>query len=968
MKKFLLLLFLLFSKLLTQNNFTKFVNPFIGTDGHGHTFPGATTPFGMVQLSPDTRTEGWDACSGYHYSDSSIIGFSQTHLSGTGIADYGDILVTPFVEKNKRGFKHSFSHKNENASPGFYSVLLSDENIFVELSATQRVGIHRFIFPKNKRKIISIDLLHGLGDSEVIESQINIKSKREITGFRRSKGWAQSQVIFFVAQFSEDFFSDEIFKNDSLIKNANHEIGKNLLVNFNFSKQNNKPIILKIALSHTSIEGARKNLESELPHFNFDKVKKEAEILWNKNLSKIKIENGSEENLTKFYTALYHSMIAPNIASDVDGSYRAMNGEIKIAKNFKMHTVFSLWDTFRALHPLLTIIDSSRTNDFVHSLLAKYDEFGALPVWELSSNETWCMIGYHSVPVLLDAFIKKRTNANPENILSAMINSAEANRFGLLSYKNFGFVRGEDEPESVSKTLEYAFDDWCISQMAKSIGKNDLYKKYILRAQNYKNIFDNKTTFVRPKINSMWVSPFEPRSVTFHFTEANSWQYTFFAPQDIFGLVKVFGSKKNFENKLDDLFNAPTDLIGREQADITGLIGQYAHGNEPSHNFAYLYNFIGAPWKTQNIVRKILDSLYTPNPNGLCGNDDCGQTSAWFVLSAIGIYPVTPGKNIYALCSPIFDKIKVEVGGNKFLEITSSSKNINDKFISSINLNGKEINEPFISFDDFSAGGKLHFNLSNKPNYNFGKDFILKNEIPDSLNKVAIPFFEADEIIFKDSLKVAIGSIDLNSELYYSINNNEFRKYQTPILINSSINIRAFAKNLFSSDTAIADFVLHKPIGKITLLSNYNSQYTGGGDEALIDGNFGKKDFRLGAWQGYEENNLEAVIDIEEIKNIESISLSTLQDINSWIFSPSKVEYSFSNDGINFTDQTEITTSIAQNDWTISTQNFELNKNIKTRYVKISAKNIGKCPIWHKGAGLKSWLFADEIKIKLQNK
>ena len=949
----------------SQTNFTKFVNPFIGTSGHGHTFPGATLPFGMVQLSPDTRTDGWDACSGYHYSDSTLIGFSHTHLSGTGIADYGDILIIPTKNKSKRNTKLKFSKKNEVSNPGFYKTFIDDESILVELTSTLRVGIHQYTFSSNDKKVISLDLKHGLGDSEVLKSEIKIDGKSSFSGYRQSRGWAQNQIIYFAAEFSKNFSSKEIFGNNNLV-NSDTITGKDIFTSFYFDNKSPKKIILKVALSHTSVENAKINLRSEATHWDFNKYKTDADEIWNLNLSKIKIETKNKSDKIKFYTALYHSMIAPNISNDVSGEYRTMDNKIKSEKNFSVYTVFSLWDTFRSLHPLLTLIDSTRTDHFAKSLLVKQNESGLLPVWELSSNETWCMIGYHSVSVLLDAFVKNKTTLSAEKILDAMINSAEANHFGLNSYKNFCYVNGVDEGESVSKTLEYAYDDWCIAEMAKIVGRNDLYKKYILRSQNYKNIFDNKSGFMRAKINSRFETNFNPTSVSTHFTEANSWQYSFFAPHDIFGLTNLFGNQNNLENKLDSLFHSSNNLTGRAQADITGLIGQYAQGNEPSHNFAYLYNFTSSPWKTQNIVRKILDSLYTENADGLCGNDDCGQLSSWYVLSSIGIYPFTPGSKIFTLSSPIFDFVEINFGNEKFLKIKVIKEDDESKFIEDVKLNGKTISQ-FLNYDDFKNGGELIFKLSNIPNKIFGNDFNLKSEIPIELTKTPLPFFDVENSFFKDSLIIKIGKINSSENIFYSVDESPFNIYKEGFLINKTSKISAFIDNKykFSGDTILEVFEKRTPIGEIKLLTNYSEQYPAGGNYALLDRNFGSTNFRLGSWQGFHQNDLIAIINLKNKKNISSISLSTLQDINSWIFLPEFVEFYQSNDGNNFELIEKI--KVNENNLELKIEEFITLKKINSQFIKIVAKNIGVCPLWHKGAGEKAWIFADEIIISIEN-
>ncbi|MBI3766374.1 MAG: glycoside hydrolase family 92 protein, partial [Ignavibacteriales bacterium] len=709
----------------SERDHTQYVNSFIGTDAHGHTFPGATVPFGMVQLSPDTRVEGWDACAGYHYSDSTILGFSHTHLSGTGIPDYGDILVAPTLGEISANITPSrFHHQREEASPGYYSVWLDDSNIRVELTATTRVGVHRYTFPKPNVANIIIDLHHGLGPDKVIESEIEILGEREVVGYRRSEGWAKDQHIYFVAQFSKPFESFGIMRDNALFPNERSSVGKDLKCYLRFFQRNGDPIIVKVGISAVSVDGARKNLEAEVPGWDFDSVRENARKVWEKELSKIEVGGGTRNQLATFYTALYHAMLAPNIFSDVDHHYRGMDGKIHVAEGFNMYTVFSLWDTFRAEHPLLTIIDRERTRDFVNSLLSKYQEGNTLPVWELAANETWCMIGYHSIPVIVDAFTKGIGGFDAGNAVDAMKQSALADRYGLAAYREKGYIPGDVEGESVSKTLEYAYDDWCIDHMRESSGANNDVQNFVDRAQSYKNVFDPSTGFMRAKTNACWVEPFDPSSVTVHYTEANAWQYSFFVPQDVDGLITLMGGKEKFIQKLDSLFGSSSSLSGRQQADITGMIGQYAQGNEPSHHAAYLYDYAGVPWKTQRIVRMIMDSLYKPTPDGLCGNDDCGQMSAWYVLSAMGLYQVCPGQPMFCIGSPLFSKVvihsdgeppKIDSSTRGSFVISATNNSQQNRFIQSAKLNGGPYTKSFLTYAQLVEGGLLEFDMGSRP-------------------------------------------------------------------------------------------------------------------------------------------------------------------------------------------------------------------------------------------------------------
>ncbi|MFB1040254.1 MAG: GH92 family glycosyl hydrolase, partial [Polaribacter sp.] len=569
-------------------NLISYVNPFIGTGGHGHTYPGATMPFGMLQLSPDTRLDGWDGCSGYHYSDNEIYGFSHTHLSGTGVSDYGDILLMPTNKQvfnngadGKEGYKSKFSHTNEVAEPGFYKVHLEDTNIDVELTVSKRSGMHKYNFPTADNQFVILDLLHR---DKVLAAKITKISDTEIVGYRFSEAWADDQRLFFSIKTSHPF-------TDVLQSPPKKGMAAAQKIALNFINPNNETVFIKIGISAVDIEGAKKNLEAEIGNKTFEQVKKTAQEFWEQQLEKIVLEDTNEDNKTNFYTSLYHVSIAPNLYQDVDGRYRGMDLKIHETKDFDYYTVFSLWDTYRAAHPLYTIIEQKKTNDFINTFLAKYGEGGIMPIWDLAGNYTHCMIGYHAVPVIADAYLKGIRTYIVEKAFKAMKHSATRDTLGLDSYKNFGFIPVEKESESVSKTLEYAYDDWTIAQMAKDLGKEEDYKTYTERAQSYKNVFDPNTQFMRGRFRNTWFAPFDPYEVNFNYTEANSWQYSFYVPQDISGFTKLLGGKQQLENQLDKLFAAEDKTSGSHQVDITGLIGQYAHGNEPSHHMAYLYNF-----------------------------------------------------------------------------------------------------------------------------------------------------------------------------------------------------------------------------------------------------------------------------------------------------------------------------------------------------------------------------------------
>src|ERR1051326_6943806 len=783
-----------------QQDLTRYVDPFIGTGGHGHTFPGATRPFGMVQLSPDTRLTGWDGCSGYHYSDSIIYGFPYTTLFRSGISDYGDILLMPTVGEaflnalNKgspdKGYASRFQHANEKASPGFYSVTLDDDDVFVELTATARAGLQRYTFPATNEANIILDLTHR---DEVLDSGLRITGDNTIVGWRRSKGWAKDQIVYFAIEFSQMMSSYGIAVDDKLVPNLREAHGKNIKAYFRFDTRRVRQVLVRVGISAVDTNGAWLNLASELNHKSFDTVKAEATAEWNAQLNKIAVSGGTEAQLTTFYTALYHALLTPNLFIDVAGRYRGRDFEIHKANDFTNYTVFSLWDTFRAAHPLYALIDQKRTRDFIKTFLAQYEQGGRLPVWELAANETDTMIGYHAVSVIADAVAKGIISGYDLNTaFEAMKHSAELRQQrGLAAYIDQGFIGTEDDRESVSKVLEYAYDDWCIAQVAKKLGWTADYARYSARAQSYKNVFDRTTGFMRARSDGNWVEPFDPREVTFAFTEANSWQYTFFAPQDISGLMALMGGHAQFARKLDQLFTAESRTTGRDQADITGVIGQYAHGNEPSHHMAYLYDYAGQPWKTQARIRQIMDQFYKPEPDGLIGNEDCGQMSAWFVLSAAGFYPVTPGSNVYAIGSPLFPEVRFNLENRNSFVVRAVNVSERNVYIQSATLNGKAYNKSFLLHDDLMAGGGLVLMMGPQPNLRWGvgpgNEPVSRIAAPEI---VPVPLIKAAGQTFRGRMQIEIASlVGKPVNLYYTTDGSEptakSPRFTTPFFIDA---------------------------------------------------------------------------------------------------------------------------------------------------------------------------------------
>jgi len=931
-----LFLILLISQVTFSQDFSKHVNPFIGTDGHGHTFPGATLPYGMVQLSSDTRVDGsWDGCSGYHYSDKIIYGFSHTHLNGTGCSDYGDIMLMPSMGKillEKEQYASSFSHANEKASAGFYAVKLDRNNIDVRLTSSTRVGFHEYTFNNAGKADIVMDLNHR---DKLLYGEVNVVDDKTIEVFRRSEAWAKDQYIYARIEFNVPV---KVFGYGNEKNEKNFFWGTKVVIKASKNVKKGEKILVKVALSPTSYDGAKLNM-SEIKHWDFEKVKKDAEAAWNKELSKIEVTSKDKDKLAVFYTALYHTMMQPNIAEDLDGKYRGRDNKIHVADTFDYYSVFSLWDTFRGAHPLYTLIDKKRTSDYINTFLKQYEQGGRLPVWELASNETDCMIGYHSVSVIADAMVKGIKGFDYEKAFEASKHSAMLDHLGLDAYKKNGFISMDDEHESVSKTVEYAYDDWCIAQMAKILGKKEDYAYFMKRSQNWKNVFNWETGLMQPKKNGGWDKPFDPREVNNNYTEGNSWQYSFFVPQDIQGLIAAHGGATKFEAKLDEMFNSESKTTGREQVDVTGLIGQYAHGNEPSHHMAYLYNYIGKPEKTKEKVHYILNNFYKNTPDGLIGNEDCGQMSAWYVLSSMGVYQVTPGSVNWTVTDPYFKNVKL-ISDKKSIEISPNTSSSFLKF-------------PNIQFSEY-VGDMLDIDYTNLENLNF------KEIIP-------APVIKATSKAFKDKLDISFDSFDKEAQFFYSINNSEFKMFDKELVLTESAKIKFYSSNGSEkrSDTISAEFFKKPNNYTINIKSKCNPQYHAGGVDGLLDGIFGTENWRKGDWQGYQSQDFECVVDRQTSLPLNNISANFLQDQRSWILMPTQVEFYVSNDNVNFelidTISNDVDPKIDKN----ILKSFDSSKKVASaRYVKVVAKNFGKLSDWHQGAGGDAFIFIDEITIK----
>lgn len=995
---------------LTNNNLSKYVNPFIGTGGHGHTFPGPTMPFGACQVSPDTRLEGWDGCSGYHYSDSVIYGFSHTHLSGTGCSDYGDILLMPVTREmllDKYQYASHFSHANEKAHAGYYQVYLDDPKINVELTSTLHGAIHRYTFQKHDEQYLVLDLKHR---DEVLDSKMEKVDDYTIRGYRFSKAWAKNQKVFFEIKFSSpiETIQYEEFKSGSNTTAVRLDKSQHCIIKLQGNTKDPNPanagyLTVKCAISGVDEEGAHKNMIEEMPdnNWNFESYQQNAEQEWDKELSKIQIDATDKKSESQsisdrnsqiskfsnsqiiFYTALYHCMIHPSIYSDVDGRYRGRDDKIHSTEGkFDYYTVFSLWDTYRALHPLLTILDKKRTNDFIQTFIKQYEEGGRLPIWELSSNETNCMIGYHVVSVIWDAYNKGIRDFDAEKAYEAMTKiathysdyegqgldlklkesakSGAADAEALESYCKYGYVRSDDSHESVSKTLEYAYDDWCIAQMANALGKKKDYEYYLDRSHNWMNVYDPTTGFMRARKNGCLYEPFSPYTVDNNYTEANAWQYSFYVPHEIPALISLQGGAQGFEKSLNALFSAREKTEGREQSDITGLIGQYAHGNEPSHHIAYLYNATKNSTRSQKIMDNIMDNFYANEPDGLIGNEDCGQMSAWYVLSSLGFYYPTPGHSqTVSAIKPSFEGIVNMPDGRKI----KISRDYIVQQVDGLPIRGTKYTN--LTDFDYELPEPKEFYVTSKVSE--GPMDTESNE-PLKSSFVPNPFIQNGKRNFSDSLSINIGVVGKES-IFCSINEGDYLLYTSPIILRDNAIIKFYAENKFgSSMVQTATFTKLLPGRKIILNNEFSKSYSAGGADALMDGIYGKLNWRAGDWQGYQGQDIEVIMALDQPKEIKSIAANFLEDQNSWIFYPKEVAFYVSEDSVNWTLVESIPTNKSDHAENVSISKFETTiRNIKKqtyKYIKFLAKNFGPMPQWHEGRGNPTYIFVDEFEVQ----
>ncbi|NEU07201.1 glycoside hydrolase family 92 protein [Flavihumibacter sp. R14] len=758
MKRYFILILILAafdSKGQTTPNLIQYVNPLIGTEKMGHTYPGATVPFGAVQLSPDTDTipyamngkynkDVYKYCAGYQYDDKTIVGFSHTHFSGTGHSDLGDFLIMPTSgklqlnpgteDKPESGYRSAFSHKNEKAEPNYYKVKLDDDNILAEMTTSNRTGLHKYTFQKSNNAHIILDLTSGIYNYEDknVWTFIRVVNDTLVTGYRQTNGWARTRTVYFAMSFSKpfksygskDYSAQQVYKGFwrkfNQEKNFPDLAGKKLKMHFDFDTEQEESVLVKFALSPVSQENAVNNMRAEIPHWDFNRVKTEGQAEWNKQLSKVVIETKNLADKQNFYTAMYHTFLGPTLYTDADGKYRGLDQEVHQATNFTNYTTFSLWDTYRALHPLFNILQPERNSDMVESMLAHYEQsvHKMLPVWSHYANENWCMIGYHSVSVIADAIMKGTYKGDAGKALEACVATARYKKYdGLEYYMSLGYVPEDKNGSSVSKTLEYAYDDWCIAQVAKKLKQEDIYNEFIKRSENWKNVYDRTTGYMRPKMSD---GKFRERFDVLQthdqgYIEGNAWNYSLYVPHDPKAMISMMGGDDRFNTHLDSLFtmHLPDEFFA-ETEDITreGIIGNYVHGNEPAHHAAYLYNYSGKAWKTQERVRMILKKMYHPTPDGLGGNDDCGQMSAWYIFSYLGFYPVAPGSTDYAIGSPSMNSARINVGNGKTFEIEARDQSEKNVYVKRMELNGKPYTKSVLNHADIMQGGKLVFYMA----------------------------------------------------------------------------------------------------------------------------------------------------------------------------------------------------------------------------------------------------------------
>lgn len=979
----------------------QYVDPMIGTDGHAHTFPGATLPFGMVQVSPSNDFKAWDWCSGYHYSDSILKGFAHTHISGAGLAGLGDILLMPTAGKAKIkagseedpdiGFRSRFSHDTEVASAAYYSVVLDDYDVKVELTCTPRVGFHRYTFNKEGNGNVIVDPTHNIMEN-VEATEIELLSDTEIRGWKHCNGEAGNRKVYFYANFSKPFVNSGVAVNDQIQKSVKVATDKNVKAFVSFDLEKGESINVKVAISHVSYEGALANYEAEAEGKSFKQVLSEAKKLWEEKMNKFHIETGKISDKRNFYTALYHSMISPNLISDVTGEY-IVEGK-KYDSKIDQYSNFSTWDTYRAVHPLMAIVEQKKTADFVNSLSSRFTHSKVgLPVWECLGHDNVCMIGYSTVSVMSDAIMKDIAGIDTQSAYDAMraasfnlekhSNSYDVN--GMNYYIEMDFVPGEIG-SSVSKTTEYNYYDWCLSQVAQKLGRLDDIYMYKQRSKGYRNLFDEKTGYLLPKLqNGKLVSVDKSKwdALVHNYVSGNIWGYSSYVPHDMGYLMQLHKGKEQFASWLDAIFADNSEIGGSQHVDISGFIGKYGHGDEPSHQMPYLYVYAGQPWKTQKIVRDILSRFYHDNPAGLDNNDDLGQMSSWYIFGSLGFYPVCPGSNQYQIGSPAYKKASINLeNGNTFTVIANnnSDKNV---YIQSAKLNGKEYTRPFITYNQISNGGKMVFEMGSKPNKTWGNAEADLNEILGTKSigeyklqeekQVLMPYTKDKTFSFEGNKKLELICGTSGAEIRYTTDGSEpdlnSKKYRKPIYINKDVSIKAkaYKKGLKESAVAQVNYLKGIPFNAKTAYPKVSVEgddigYGNKSGVQLIDGGFGSTTYNDGFWTGVDLKDLNVGIDLGRLRRISKVKPGVLIYPGAWIFNPKDIEVYVSNDQKNYRLVKTFAMESPKDERRFIVRPSINFSPVNARYLKVKFKN-GPIPDWHMAGGRKHWIFVDEILI-----
>ena len=969
------------------------VDPFIGTGGHGHTYPGATVPFGMVQLSPDTRLEGWDGCGGFHITDDEVYGFSHTHLQGTGVSDYGDVLLMPTVGAMDTGsvwrerYKDRFVPGSQKAHAGYYRCALQRSEIEVELTASERVGFHRWSLAQRDTLQLVVDLDHR---DELINYGMYPLDDSTLVGQRVSRNWAEAQHVYFAMRFNRPFeWLDQLAELETVEVNGNLEQELSFVPIFSLVFKDVESVEARVSLSFVDIDGAVRNLNQEAPNATgFDVAKQAAEGRWDEALSRIEIDAHDAAERSVFYTAMYHSLTVPNLATDVDGRYRGTDLQVHSGSlEAPRHTVFSLWDTFRATHPLLNVLEPGRTEVFIDNFIGMHEEGGKLPMWELASNYTGCMIGYHAVPVIADAWAKGLRGFDADAALEAMVAVATSDDLSKPVWDSLGYLPLEKESESVSKSLEYAFDDACIARMAADMGRRDIAQRFGQRAQGWRNLYRPASGFIQPRYGAAWREAFDPTEVTFEYTEANGWQYNFFVPHDVAGHMELMGGAESYAHMLDSMFNGPSRLSGRHQSDITGLIGQYAHGNEPSHHMAYLPSFVGYPERTQLLVDSICDALYTPEPDGLSGNEDCGQMSSWYVWSALGLYPVTPGSAQYILGTPRYDEVRWRLPNGRTLEISADRTSDEAVYVHGFSIDGKPVNRTYVTHEELMAGGVWQFDVRDEPvgigGWGKSQDsWPVEEWVLGDGSFVPAPFIDAPRSYAGDSLEVEIGCVDPQASVWVRVVEDRpaaravdgsysgFVPSTGAVTVKGTQVVQLMAERDGQRSAVVSSRIARvNPAFSIDIGFPYANQYAAGGDRALIDGVRGEgDDFRTGDWQGYFGQDADVTVDLGAVYRVKGMSVGVLQDVKSWIWAPSEVKCSTSLDGVNYAEYGVQIPQASPTDYTPQTERLQFSGTQKARYLKLhlSQFNGGQIPEWHLGRLNPTWVFADEFDFEIE--